>query len=92
MLTFKQLLEKSEQLTNRRAVLNHLVEHIELTFRPVSGQQGPSTLLRPDKIKVPDSAFEEVVTKVLEEIRDIDKELTSIQGSTLLPTDVAKPK
>jgi hypothetical protein len=80
--TFSELSVKVNDLTNRRTVLNHIVEYIEQNFR-TNGSSPKNTLLRKDKLAVPESSFELVVKEMLEEIQAIDSELEKINASSL---------
>lgn len=84
MATFKELKDKSEKLLNRKAVLNYLVGHVDDMFMG-AGSNDKNVLLRTDQMKVPKVAFDDVMTEMLNEIKEIDTELTTISNTPLSP-------
>lgn len=86
MKTFKQLNEELDKLINRKVILNHLVEIIEKSF---SGKEPDLTLMRPDKLPVPEEAFESTVSELLLELKAIDTAIEDI-NKTQVTSESAK--
>lgn len=84
MPTFAELSKRMTDSTNQKTVLHYLVEHIDENFRPLAGTDALKILKTDAQLPVPQEAFEAVVTDILlKNIKDLDKILEEISGSTL---------
>ena len=86
MATFKEFQAKLTAATQRKAVLNHLIEHIDANFRPVAGGEPKKILMLDDQSPVPASAFEGVVVDLLlKTTQELDQEIEKILTSAMTP-------
>jgi hypothetical protein len=93
--TFTELTKSLSDAKHRRAILLHLVEHIDSTFRPVAGEAPERFLLDDDKLPVPAETFDSVVQDtLLAEVQQLDQEIARITNFELTPaapTQAEKP-
>jgi hypothetical protein len=65
MATFAELQQHHEALKGRVNVLQHLIEYIDNTFRPIAGADPKQRLLDDRNVAIPPEMFEAVVSEVL---------------------------
>lgn len=92
MPTFIELQTQLSTAKYRKAILLHLIEHIDENFRPVAGGEPKLKLLTDDKIPVPLEMFEAVAAATLSaEVDELDHEIAQIMGAVLAPDPQSAP-
>jgi hypothetical protein len=84
MSTFQELQAQLTTAKFKRAVIQHLIEHIDSNFRPIAGGDAKNKLMTDDKVPVPPAIFESVVSEVLLQVDgDLEAMMTSILSSSI---------
>lgn len=92
MPTFTELTQRLQDARFRRAILLHLTEHIDETFRPHAGEKPEKMLLTDEKTPVPVSMFDSVVEDtLLAEVKQLDQVIAEITGMSLVPAPPPPP-
>jgi len=82
MPTFDELRSIVTENRRSRAIIQHLIDHIDETFRPTAGGDPKMVLLTDDKEKVPYSSFEEVIDFFLvPHMRTLEQEAATVTGT-----------
>jgi hypothetical protein len=94
MTTFFELQNQIADARFRKAVLLHLIEHVDSNFRSVAGAQPLKVLLTDEKVTVPPQVFEAIVTDVLlAEAQALDNDINTILNAAMGSTVVeAQPQ
>ena len=87
MPTFSELHEKLSSLRFKRTILVSLVQHLDDQFLPGADGNPKLALLTEEKVKVPETAFDEVA----EFLNDAVKKL-GVEEQTLLSTTLTVAK
>lgn len=87
-MTFKELTSKTTELKQKKEVLQYLVEHLDESFFSVSGARPLKTMLSNDKLPIPETIFESIITDILVvNIASLTTELSAVDALVLeLPT------
>ena len=92
MATFQELQARITDTKYRRTVIQHLIEYIDTNFRPIAGGDAKNKLLTEDKIPVPASVFESIVSEVLVRVDgDLEARVLEILGSNIQEVPAAPP-
>jgi len=93
MSTFQELQAELATANFKRTVIQHLITYIDLNFRPIAGSEPKSRLLTDEKVPVPPSIFEDVVSEVLVQVdTELVESITAIMGADVQnPTAEEKP-
>lgn len=82
--TFAELHKNLLDTKGRKTVLMLLVDYLENGFLSPSPEIPPKhTILMDDKIPVPSSVIDLVVSDILKEVAELDEHTSSIMGATL---------
>lgn len=93
MSTFQELQNQLTDAKFKRTVIQHLIEYIDANFRPIAGGDPKVKLLTDDKIPVPPSVFESVVSEVLVNVDgQLEVKMTEILGSSIQEAQKAEEK
>jgi hypothetical protein len=86
MPTFKELLQRTTEANHKKLVLQHLIEYLDVTFKPVAGNEKPLKMLRTvDGVVVPQAAFESVIQDMLVSSTACDAVITEVDNASLQP-------
>lgn len=89
MSTFQELQAQLTTAKFKRTVIQHLIEYIDSNFRPIAGGESKNKLMTDDKIPVPPSIFESVISEVLLQVDgELETGMTAILTSSIQPTAV----
>ena len=84
MATFQELQAQITDTKFRRTVIQHLIEYIDSNFRPIAGGDAKNKLLTEEKVPVPASVFESIVSEVLVRVDgELEGRVIEILGSTI---------
>jgi N-acetylglutamate synthase-like GNAT family acetyltransferase len=84
MPTFAELLQSASTAESKLVILQYLVDHIDLNFRPCAGVEPKQKLLDNKNVPIAPEMFEAVVTGVLlKASEELAKEITAINTSNL---------
>lgn len=64
MSTFEEMHSRFMSLKYRRAVLRHLIDHVDENFRSIAGQPPKKMLLTDEKTAVPEEVFEALAAEL----------------------------
>lgn len=82
--TFAELQKNLVDTKGRRTVLMLLVDYLENGFLSPSPEIPPKhTILMDDKVPVPSSVIDLVVSDILKEVAELDEHASGIMGATL---------
>lgn len=84
MSTFKELQQKVTTAQSKAQIYQHLIDHLESNFRPMSGAPPKKVLLTTEKVPVADEFFEQVVKELFGGLENVTKEMDSIMTMPLL--------
>jgi len=84
MATFQELQGQLTVAKQKRAVIQYLIEHIDGNFRPIAGGEPKNKLMTDEKVPVPHTIFEAVVSELLLRADgDLEATVTSILSSSI---------
>ena len=83
MSTFEEVHKRFLSLKFRRAVLRHLIEHLDENFRSVAGQPAKKVLLTEEKVAVPEETFESLAAELNSYDSAAIQEIETIMKSTI---------
>lgn len=83
MATFEETFKQFTKMKQKRAVLRHIVEHLDSNFRSAADQPPKKVLLTEDKIEVTQEVFEEMAQELNQEEAQINDQLDSIMKSSI---------
>lgn len=86
MSTFKELQDRLQSVRFKSTIYQHLIDHLETEFRPISGGSAKKVLMTEDKIKVPDDLFEQVIGDLYIDLQDVDAEANQIMSQPVAIT------
>jgi len=83
MKTFAQIQAQLTDAINKKAILTHLVEHIEFNFLHAGKNVNAKVLLKPDKTAVPNEAYESVIADFMEEVKILNEVSTGLLATKM---------
>ena len=89
MATFKELQEQVRTLEFQKLVFDHLADHLENSFRSKAMEKPSKVLLNEEKVPVPDSIFESIISMMTQQAGYLANQVIVIQNS---PVAVAEPQ
>lgn len=92
MSTFQELQKRVVTAKSKATIYQHLIDHLEAEFRPVSGAEAKKVLMTDDKLRVDDEYFDQVVKELFTGLEAVNKEVEQIMAMPLLvPGGLATP-
>lgn len=92
MSTFKELQQQLVAAKSKAKVYQHLVDHLESTFRPQAGTAAKKVLLTDEKVPVADEYFEQVVKELFSGLESVTNQIIQIEGMSLpAPVSLVSP-
>ena len=83
MTTFQELQEKLTKTKHRKALVEYMINHFDTEFRATAAGPAKKKLLTDDRQEVPESAFEEEVAFLLEDLKQLEEDMSNILGSPI---------
>ncbi len=92
MPTFSELHEKLSSLRFKRTILLNLVQQIDDQFLPGAEGTPKKALLTEEKVRVPESAFDEVAEFLNDAVKKLGEEEQSLLSTDLSVIAASTPK
>lgn len=91
MPTVREINDQLKKLQYRKTVLKWIADALDKNFLRSAGGEAIKTLLTDDKVRVPETAFDEVIADIVQSVKLCDEETAKLNNTELVEAPKVMP-